>query len=120
MSAGTLSVEITGAHGGPTVAAGVRRKMTAVLGRLTVKPVRAQVTFFDDDGPKGGPAVRCAVTVRLPYRPSIRVEQSATTARLAFDGAFQALDRQLERYRTQGRDLQRRPKKYYAAKRLQS
>jgi ribosome-associated translation inhibitor RaiA len=89
-----------------------------VLKPVQVKPLGAEVRFFDDNGPKGGRAIRCAVTVRLPYRPAVRVEEMAETARLAFDGAFATLERQLERYRERNRDSRRRPKKYYAARRL--
>jgi ribosome-associated translation inhibitor RaiA len=83
-----------------------------------MSPIRAKVTFFDDNGPKGGRGMRCAVNVRLPYRPPIRVDQVAETSRLAFDGAFSALERQLERYRERDRDNKRRPKKYFVAKTL--
>jgi ribosome-associated translation inhibitor RaiA len=62
--------------------------------------------------------MRCAVAVRVPYRPLIRVEHVSVTARLAFDGTFAALERQLERYRERNRDIRRRPKKYFVAKRL--
>ena len=91
--------------------------MTEALARLTVGPVKGQVAFFDDNGPKGGRAMRCALTVRLPFRPSIRVERSAVTPRLAFDAAFAVLERQLERYRERDRDNKRHPKKYFAARR---
>jgi ribosome-associated translation inhibitor RaiA len=46
------------------------------------------------------------------------VEHTATTSRLAFDGAFAALEPRLERYRERQRESRRHPKKYYAAKRL--
>lgn len=91
--------------------------MTEALARLTVGPVKGQVAFFDDNGPKGGRAMRCALTVRLPFRPSIRVERSAVTPRLAFDAAFAVLERELERYRERDRDSKRHPKKYFAARR---
>jgi ribosome-associated translation inhibitor RaiA len=91
--------------------------MTEALARLTVAPVKGQVAFFDDNGPKGGRAMRCALTVRLPFRPSIRVERSAVTPRLAFDAAFAVLERELERYRERDRDSKRHPKKYFAARR---
>ena len=94
----------------------VSRRVTAALGRLRVSPVAAQVVFFDDDGPKGGVATRCALTVRLPYRRALRVEHVAETPRLAFDGGFAVLERQLARFRE--RERRRRPKKYYVAKRL--
>jgi ribosome-associated translation inhibitor RaiA len=61
--------------------------------------------------------MRCALTVRLPFRPSIRVERTAETPRLAFDAAFAVLERQLERYRERDRDNKRHPKKYFAARR---
>jgi ribosome-associated translation inhibitor RaiA len=96
----------------------IRARMDETLRRLGVSPVDAQVVFVDDNGPKGGPALRCSVTVRLPYRPEVRVEDSATTTRLAFDAAFANLQRQLERYRERQRESRRYPKKYYAAKRL--
>jgi ribosome-associated translation inhibitor RaiA len=98
-----------------------RRATTAVrdaLARLTAWPITAHVTFVDDNGPKGGRAARCAVTVRLPYRPHVRVEKVAETPRLAFDAAMAVLQRDLERYRERQHDQQRHPKKYFAAKRL--
>ena len=118
MTIETKGVEIKGIGIDAALAARVKRLVGAALDPLTVKPVMAQATFFDDDGPKGGPAIRCALTVRLPYRPSIRVEDLAETPRLAFDGALKTLERQLERYRERDRDSRRRPKKYWVAKRL--
>ena len=91
-------------------------EMSAAL--LRVKPVAAQVAFFDENGPKGGVAIRCALTVRLPRWPVLRVEQMGETARLAFDGGLVMLKRQIERHSERARDQRRRPKKYYAAKRL--
>lgn len=101
-----------------TLRARVTRQMSAALLRLRVKPVAAKVAFFDENGPKGGVAMRCALTVRLPYRPTVRVEHVSDTPRLAFDSGFAKLERQLRRYRKRDRDRRRRPKKYYAAKRL--
>ena len=94
----------------------VAREMSAAF--LRVKSVAAQVVFFDENGPKGGVAIRCALTVRLPRWPTLRVEQMGETARLAFDGGLAMLKRQIERHRERARDQRRRPKKYYAAKRL--
>ena len=96
----------------------ISKRVGAALKPLQVQPVAAQVTFFDDNGPKGGRAVRCALTVRVPYRPTVRVEHTADTPRLAFDASFKSLERQLERYRELDRDSRRYPKKYYVAKRL--
>ena len=113
-----MTIEIRGIGIDRALAARVSRLVGAALDLLKVKPVAAQATFFDDNGPKGGPAIRCALTVRLPYRPSIRVEDLAETPRLAFDGALKTLERQLERYRERDRDSRRHPKKYFVARRL--
>lgn len=90
--------------------------MAGALARLPVGPVRGEVAFLDDNGPSGGPAARCALTVRLPYRPSLRVERRAETPRLALDAAFPVLGRRVARYRERDRDSKRHPKKYFAAR----
>src|ERR1700674_6053141 len=113
-----MAIEIRGIKKDTTLGIHVSTRMAAVLGSLRVAPVRAKVTFFDDNGPKGGIAMRCAIDLRVPYRPPIRVEHVAATSRLAFDGAFATLERQIERYRERERDIRRRPKKYFVAKRL--
>ena len=95
-----------------------RARLNRLLRPLAVKPVAARVAFIDDNGPKGGRALRCAITVRLPHQRTIRVECSSTTPPLAFDGAIARLERRLERVREIQREQRRHPKKYYAAKRL--
>jgi ribosome-associated translation inhibitor RaiA len=113
-----MTIEISGIGRNAALKTRIEKQMAAGLKPLRVAPVRAQVAFFDDNGPKGGLGLRCALTVRVPYRPAIRVEQTAQTGRLAFDGAFAVLERQLERYRERDRDERRHPKKYFVAKRL--
>jgi ribosome-associated translation inhibitor RaiA len=107
---------------GVPVDAALRRRalgaVAAAVAPLSVRPIRAQVTFFDDNGPKGGRAARCALTVRLPYRPLVRAEEVAETPRAAFDAALAVLERDLARYRERAREQQRHPKKYFVAKRL--
>ena len=110
-----MAIEIKGIPKDRGLRADVIRRVTAALGPLAVRPVSAEVAFFDDNGPKGGVAVRCALTVRVPYRPTIRVEHVAERRRLAFDGALPVLERQLERYRERDRESRRRPKKYFVA-----
>jgi ribosome-associated translation inhibitor RaiA len=94
--------------------------MAGMLAKLTVRPLRSEAVFVDDNGPKGGRALRCALTVRVPHRPNIRVERSDATPRLAFDAAFAILERQLEQYRERDRENKRHPKKYFAAARAVS
>ena len=113
-----MLIDIQGVEKDRALRARAAKVVGAALKPIKMAPIRAKITFFDDNGPKGGLGTRCAVDVRLPYRPAIRVEQVAETSRLAFDGAFAALERQLERYRERARDNQRHPKKYFVAKRL--
>jgi ribosome-associated translation inhibitor RaiA len=113
-----MAIDIRGLSTDRSLRAHVTRRLTAALAQLAVKPVTAQATFFDENGPKGGPAMRCALTVRRPYRPHIRVEDTAETSRIAFDGALAKLEREIERSRERDRESKRHPKKYYTAKRL--
>jgi ribosome-associated translation inhibitor RaiA len=119
MTTNVEPIKITGLERNP-LRGRITRLMTEALRKLAVGPVKGQASFFDDNGPRGGRAMRCALTVRLPFRPSIRVERTAVTPRLAFDAAFAVLERQLERYRERDRDNKRHPKKYFAARRTQA
>jgi ribosome-associated translation inhibitor RaiA len=117
MTMALIPVEITGLKVAPALRARICERLTAALAPIALKPMAAQVTFFDDNGPKGG-GIRCALTVRVPYRPALRAEHVAETPRLAFDGSFSGLTRALERYRERDRDSRRHPKKYFAAKQV--
>lgn len=112
-----LKVEFRGGAGGRTLRTRVAERLPAIVGSLPVTPTSVRATFTDDNGPKGGDAIRCALEVRLPRRAAIHVEQVAGTSRLAFDGALGKLERQLARVLDTRRDLRRRPKKYFAARR---
>lgn len=114
----TTVIDIQGVERDRVLRSRVRKLVGEALATLTVEPVKARVTFFDDNGPKGGPAMRCAVEVRVPYRPAIHIEHIDTTNRLAFDGVLGVLERQLARYRERDRENRRHPKKYFVAKRL--
>jgi ribosome-associated translation inhibitor RaiA len=92
--------------------------MSGLLGRRRLRPVGVRVSFSDEDGPKGGVGVRCALTVRLPGRPAIRVEHQTRTYPQAFEGAFEALKRQLKRTTRRRRQSRRYPKKYFVARRV--
>jgi ribosome-associated translation inhibitor RaiA len=113
-----IRIEIRGTRREMALRAHAADRLRAALALLKVTPITAQASFVDDNGPKGGLALRCALTVQVPHRPAIRVEQTAQTGRLAFDGAMAARPRRLERYREEDRDSHRHPKKYFAAKRL--
>jgi ribosome-associated translation inhibitor RaiA len=96
----------------------VQEQLARVLARTRAGKVPARVVFGDENGPKGGRDTRCTVTVRVPRRAEIVVEHVAESPRLAFDGAFDSVRRQVDRRRDERRDQARRPKKYYAARRL--
>ena len=96
----------------------VNGKIMASLGRLHVAATTARVQFANETGAKGGPTVRCSITVDLPRRPELHADMTAQSLRLAFEQGFAMLERQVERDRARGREERRRPKKYYLAKRL--
>jgi len=80
----------------------------------------ARLVLRDDNGPKNGPAIRCTVTLTVPPRGQVHVAATAVSARLALDGALTRLRRRLSRRAAAARDARRRPKKYYAARALNS
>ena len=114
---GSETIQVRGIKRDPALRARAIKLMKNALAPLSLGPVKGQISFFDDNGSKGGIAMRCALTVRMPHRPAIRIERSALTSRLAFDAALPVLERQLERYRERERNSKRHPKKYFAARR---
>ncbi len=111
-------IDIQGIKKDRVLRARVMKRVGEALETLKVTPVSARVTFFDENGPKGGRAMRCAVDVRVPHRPAVHVEHVETTNRLAFNGMVAALERQIERRLERERENRRHPKKYFVAKRL--
>ena len=69
-----MSIEIRGLGIHPRLRTHITRRMSGALSRRHIRPVGARVTFTDEDGPRGGVGVRCALTVRVPGRPTLRVE----------------------------------------------
>jgi ribosome-associated translation inhibitor RaiA len=96
----------------------ILRRLNALGQQVRPAPVSARIAFTDENGPKGGNDTRCAVTVDMPRRPALHVEDLADSRRLAFDAAFSGLERLVHRDRDATREQRRRPKKYYVAKRL--
>jgi hypothetical protein len=98
----------------------VRAKVAEILGRIDPPPTTAKVMFADENGPKGGPGIRCTIVHDMPRRRDFSVQGVGATEEVAFDAAFDALETSITRDRTRRRELVRRPKKYYLAKRLLS
>lgn len=113
-----MGIDVRGLRVYPRLRTHITRRMSGVLGRRRIRPVGARVTFADEDGPRGGVAIRCALTVRLPGRPTVRVEHQARTYRQAFESGFESLKRQLKRTTRRRRQSGRYPKKYFVARRL--
>jgi ribosome-associated translation inhibitor RaiA len=96
------------------------RRTRQALARLGVTPLSARINFTDQNGPKGGVSVRCAITIPVPRRAPVHVEHVAPTHGTAFDGALDTLEHRLTQGRRREREAGRRPKKYYVAKRAQT
>jgi|SRR5437870_1581803 len=98
----------------------VRSRITQALERVTSRRTAAKVIFADVNGPKGGVGTRCTIVAEMPRRREVSVEELADTAEVAFDAAFAALKQSVTRDHERRRELARRPKKYFLAKRLLS
>ena len=96
----------------------VRAKLAEALGLVDPAPINARVIFADENGPKGGPAMRCTVVADMPRRREVSVTELGPTEELAFEAAYDALETSITRDRKRRRTLVRHPKKYYLAKRL--
>jgi len=68
-----------------------------LLARRGVTGIWARVDFSDENGPRGGAAIRCALTVAPRRAVVIRAESTALTAVAAFNGALTIVSRQLTR-----------------------
>jgi ribosome-associated translation inhibitor RaiA len=112
-----MTIEIEGTQD-QTLREFIGIKLTAALDPLRPKAIAVRAGFVDENGPKGGVAIRCGLTVELPRRSRLYVAATAASHRLAFDAALEILERQLARERERFRDVRRRPKKYFLAKRM--
>jgi len=113
------AIMVEGAHRAALVTR-VRTKVADALRRVTPVPTAAKVIFADDNGPKGGLGTRCTIVTEMPRRRANSVTELGESAELAFDAAFSALETSIGRDRERWREMVRRPKKYFLAKRLLS
>jgi putative sigma-54 modulation protein len=111
-----MSLVIEGLALDDPLRAHIEDKLAAAMRGGTRPPTGVRVGFTDQNGPKGGLDIRCAITVELPRRAPVHAEGVAETHRLAVDGALDTLGRELKRDRERRRDARRRPKKYFAAR----
>lgn len=113
-----MKIDVEGSLKDPRLRSRIVSRVQKALSRLPAEPATAHVSFIDVNGPKGGVGSRCALTVSLPARRTVRVEDNATTPWLAFSGAVDALEERLRRQSEREATRRRRPKKYYVAKQL--
>ena len=112
-----IAIDIEGIAKDPILRRRCARRARQALARLGVTPLSARINFTDQNGPKGGVSIRCAITVPVPRRAPVHVEHVAPAAGTAFDGALDTLEHRLAQGRRRDREAGRRPKKYYVAKR---
>jgi ribosome-associated translation inhibitor RaiA len=113
-----VKIEIEGLHGDPTLEERIVSRIAKACRRLPSEPTSALVNFADENGPKGGPALRCAITAWIPRSKTAHVEAVATSAATAFDAVIDSFQRWVTEHTERMLDARRRPKKYYLAKRL--
>ena len=77
--------------------ADIVKQINGLVARRGAAPRAVRVAFFDDDGPRGGVAIRCALMLTPSRGPILRVEHTARTYSAAFKGALTVLTRQLKR-----------------------
>ena len=110
-----MRIAITGLRRHRRLRDEVVRQLSSLLARRRLTPVSLRVAFFDDDGPRGGVSIRCALTVRPRRGPTIRVEHTARTYGAAFKGGFAVLKRQVKRHVQRRRRRARYPTRPKAA-----
>lgn len=117
MTTGGL-IDVQGLTPGTPLHGRILRQLGGLLGRVRAEGAASSVLFADDNGPKGGRAIRCTITLKEPRRPPLVVEKLAETHRLAFDAAYDTIKQELGRRHEARRERARRPKKYFVARRL--
>jgi hypothetical protein len=111
-------VEVRGLPAAQSARLRADKRVALAIAGLPSRVTSTRVVFSDDNGAKGGPDKRCAITVNLSGRRRLHVEDVATTSRQALDNTLAKLQRRIQRTEESDRDLRRRPKKYYAASRV--
>lgn len=74
-----------------------RRRMSTCLDRFGRRIKRVSVILRDENGPKGGPDMRCQVRVELDAEGSVIVEQSDADVYSAIDRAADRVKRTVRR-----------------------
>jgi ribosome hibernation promoting factor len=111
-------IEIAGLAIAPTLRTRIVQRIRRALFGVQTSPVHVHVTFSDVNGPKGGLDVRCAIDVKIPQMPPLHAEEAAERDVTAFDRSAAMISRRIAEQLERRQESARRPKKYYAARRL--
>jgi ribosome-associated translation inhibitor RaiA len=114
----SVTLDVSGLPITETVRNRVARRIRRALVGVRTTPIDVHVTFADVNGPKGGADIRCAIDVRIPRTAPIHAEACASRDFTAFDRSVAVITRRIAQRLRRRQASQRRPKKYYAAKRL--
>ena len=113
-----LRLQIGGNPIAPSLRAKIVRRIRRALAGVRTSPIHGHVTFADVNGPKGGLDVRCAIDVQIPRTAPLHAEALAESDVTAFDQSAAVIARRIAQRLLRRQESGRRPKKYYAAKRL--
>ena len=113
-----VRLEIAGLPIDPSLRARIAQRIRRALVGVQTSPIHAHVTFVDVNGPKGGLDVRCAIDVQIPRTAPLHAEAVAKRDFTAFDRSAAVMTREIAQRLLRRQESGRRPKKYYAAKRL--
>ena len=112
------ALEVTGLPITPSLRSRITRRIRRAIVGVQTSPIHVHVTFTDVNGPKGGRDVRCAIDVGMPRTAPMHAEALAERVTIAFDRSAALITRRITRRLLRRQESGRRPKKYYAAKRL--
>ena len=113
-----LRLQIAGKPIASSLRARIVRQIRRALVGVRTSPIHAHVMFADVNGPKGGLDVRCAIDVQIPRTAPLHAEALAESDLTAFDQSAAVITRRIAQRLLRRQESERRPKKYYAAKRL--
>jgi hypothetical protein len=110
-----MKLEITGMPASVADALDIAARIQAALRPADGAVRECRVRFIDENGPKGGVAIRCTLHVGLVRRADFYVSARAASASAALTEALDRVRHRLARVIGAQRDSTRHPKKYFAA-----
>ena len=113
-----MKIDIEGLRGDSHLEERILSRVGKACSRLPSEPTSVLVGFTDENGHKGGPGTRCAITAWIPGKKTAHVETLDVTPATAFDAVIDSFERWVKEHTDRLMDARRRPKKYYLAKRL--